>query len=160
MTDIKWNVHTQHVACLIILQRFHLYSVVNTSSRCAFSFAVMENNVGSELQSAVESKLVWKWLHLICHHIPTYPLIHAVVTVQWAAGKMNTYLCLWKCSHCRLGGHTLTQQDTETYEDTHTVGRHYCNPVSTLTWLQRDESSQPSAASICAHTHTRAHSFT
>ena len=53
-----------------------------------------------------EANLVWKWMHLICHHIPTYPLIHAVVTVQWAAGKMNTYLCLWKCSHCRLSGHT------------------------------------------------------
>lgn len=53
-----------------------------------------------------QSDLLWKWLHLVCHHIPTYPLIHAAVTVQWAAGKMNTYLCLWKCSHCRLKGHT------------------------------------------------------
>lgn len=80
------------------LQRFHLYRIESTSSPCAFSFAVMENAVSSELQSAAAARQNQTLHGNECiSSAATSPLI--LLFMQWShttglLGKMNTYLCL------------------------------------------------------------------
>ena len=137
------------------VQWFHLYRIVNTSSHCTFSFPAVKKKFHSELQSDVLDRIKPPYGNeCICHQLRTYPLIHAVVSVQWAAGKINRYLCLRRYSHCRLDGHTYSHCKTQKHVEKHEVRS------AVMQGPHLDENRGMRAALHTLHTHTHVHTHT
>lgn len=105
-----------HVACNMhgdsavhSVQQFHLLGMVSTSSPCSFSFVVMDNNVGSALQSAARQNQTLYGNDCISS-ATTSPLI--LLFIQWSqsSGLLEKWIHIYASESVVIAGLVDTHQ--------------------------------------------------